>query len=454
MARADVIHLKNGKTIVADSTAESKGRIEYTIGENTFALPKSLVEKIDTGPTAAVPADQHAIPAEDIPKVREQAPVSEDLVAKVIHGGQIDVAALKAIENEGIPEKSAAANQIAANFADKNNNLAEAARYLQVGLIFAPNQADMLAHYASVLLRLGRNQEALSYAERATKSNAKSEEAFALLGFAYYRNDRIREAIAAWKKAEALQPDKMVEQLLARAERELNAESEFRQQASSHFVLGYEGGEAPEGLRNGILEVLETQYNALERDLGFIPGNSISIMLYTDEKFFDVTHAPGWSAALNDGKIRIPTSGLTEVTPELARVLKHELTHSFIQQITHGHVPQWLNEGVAQLEEPETTAETGDRLASLYASGHQVPLNQLERPFTSYSTMEAMVVYAEALAAAECIRVNYGMSDVARILQRLGQGEPIESALRNTIHGGYAELENEIAEYLRRQYGR
>jgi hypothetical protein len=137
----------------------------------------------------------------------------------------------------------------------------------------------------------------------------------------------------------------------------------------------------------------------------------------------------------------------------LTRVLRHELTHSFIQQMTHGRVPQWLNEGIAELEEPASTSATGSRLEALYASGRQIPLNQLERSFTAYSTEEAAVVYAEALAAAECIRVNYGMSDLARILQRLGEGQAIESAMRNTIHVGYGGLESEIGAYLRHSYG-
>jgi hypothetical protein len=77
----------------------------------------------------------------------------------------------------------------------------------------------------------------------------------------------------------------------------------------------------------------------------------------------------------------------------------------------------------------------------------------LEGSFQTYSFGEASVAYAEALAAVEYIRTNYGMSDLARILSRLGQGESIETALRNTIHGGYAQLESEITDYLRKSYG-
>jgi len=63
------------------------------------------------------------------------------------------------------------------------------------------------------------------------------------------------------------------------------------------------------------------------------------------------------------------------------------------------------------------------------------------------------VAYAESLAAAEYIRQTYGMSDLARLLQRLGEGQSMESALRGTIHAGYAELEMEITQYLQKNYG-
>jgi hypothetical protein len=216
--------------------------------------------------------------------------------------------------------------------------------------------------------------------------------------------------------------------------------------------LRYEGSQAPDALRQQILEVLEQDYRDLSNDLGVAPKN-VFVSLYTDQAFFDVTHAAAWTTALNDGKIRIPTSGITAVTPELASVLRHELTHSFVLEITHGRAPTWLNEGIAQLEEGRTTADIGPRLASLYASERQVPLNQLEGDFQSYSSAEAYVAYAESLAAVEYLRSAYGMSDLAHLLHRMGESQSTESALRSTIHGGYAELEAEITNYLKKNYG-
>jgi hypothetical protein len=64
-----------------------------------------------------------------------------------------------------------------------------------------------------------------------------------------------------------------------------------------------------------------------------------------------------------------------------------------------------------------------------------------------------MLAYDESLAAVEYIRDTYGMSDLQRILERLGQGSSSESALRATIHSGYGQLETEVAKYLVNKYG-
>jgi hypothetical protein len=176
-------------------------------------------------------------------------------------------------------------------------------------------------------------------------------------------------------------------------------------------------------------------------------------VLYTDQAFFDVTQAPSWSGAVNDGKLRIPVEGMTSVTPELARVLKHELAHSFINYVSGGRCPQWLHEGIAQLLEPKSVSSSGRRLAQLFKTQHEIPFNALETSFMRFSPMEAVLAYDESLAAAEYISETYGMSDLRRVLERLGQGSSTEAALRATIHSDYGQLETEVGKYLASKYG-
>ena len=66
-AGADTIILKNGRKILADTVRENGTKVEYTVGEDTYAISKSSVERIDTGGSPivtraeAAPAVNHVI---------------------------------------------------------------------------------------------------------------------------------------------------------------------------------------------------------------------------------------------------------------------------------------------------------------------------------------------------------------------------------------------------------
>jgi hypothetical protein len=292
----------------------------------------------------------------------------------------------------------------------------------------------------------------LPYAERSVRVNPNSADAYTVLGFVQFSADRTKEAVRSWKRSLEIRPDSVVEQYLAKAQRETTTEADFSQRESSHFILRYEGKQTSEQLRRELIATLESQYDDLVRALGVAPRASIPVILYTEQAFFDVTHAPSWSGAVNDGKLRIPISGVTSMTSDLARILKHELAHSFVSQVTGGRCPTWLNEGVAQAVEPKAVVY-GRQLSKLFRAQQQIPYNALEGSFMRFSPVEAAIAYDESLAAVQYISETYGMSDVERILERLGQGSSTESALRATIHSDYGQLESEVGKFLASKYG-
>ena len=86
--------------------------------------------------------------------------------------------------------------------------------------------------------------------------------------------------------------------------------------------------------------------------------------------------------------------------------------------------------------------------------------NPFADPFTSICppsrillVMEALLAYDESLAAVQFIGDTYGISDLQRILQRLGEGNSTEAALRATIHDDYGQLQGEVRKYLIGKYG-
>jgi tetratricopeptide (TPR) repeat protein len=348
---------------------------------------------------------------------------------------------------------SATADFIAGKVEFEHGNIEQARRYFDSALRFQPENSTVLIYYAALLVRTGNPSQALTYAQRAVRAAPESPDAYTVLGYAQQACDRTKDAVTSWKHSLELRPDPAVQQYLAKAQREQTVETDFAQRESSHFVLHYEGKQTSEAFRGQILTALESDYDDLARDLGTPPRDNILVTLYTEQDFFDVTRAPSWSGALNDGKLRIPINGLSAMTPELARVLKHELAHSFINQLSGGRCPPWLHEGIAQLLEPKSLGSDGHQLAQLFKSQRNIQLNVLEGSFLSFSGGQAYLAYAESLAAVSYINDSYGMGDIQRILQLLSQGSSTEAALRATIHSDYGQLESEVGKYLSDKYG-
>jgi len=450
---AEVIHLKNGDVIYADQVKEDDKKITYDVGDNTYTVPKSLIKSVEKS-TPPRP-DKSALSVAELPTYTPVNPAGGEgpLLNQVVRNGEVDRGAINSIESRGNPAETGIAFYIAGRQEFQAGKYSDSRLDFESALRNDPSNPAILTFYAALLIKTGNPQDALSYADRAARLAPDSPDALAVLGYAQFAADRPRDAIHSWKRSLALRPDTSILRLLARAERETSAESEFSERETGHFTLHYEGTQSTEALRAQILATLESHYSELAGQFGFQPRASIRVILYTNQAFFDVTQAPSWTGALNDGKLRIPIQGLESVTPDLSRILKHELAHSFVNQLSLGRCPQWLNEGIAQMLEPRSVATRGARLARLFKLEREIPLNSLESSFLSFTGAEAELAYDESLASAEYIRANYGMSDIIRLLQKIGQGESTEAAMRSTIHCDYRQLQSEIAEALTRQFG-
>jgi tetratricopeptide (TPR) repeat protein len=427
------------------------------LGDDSYAIPKSSVDHIEAGGIRPQFASSRSDTktAADVPAFSPSVDFTgnAELTDKVIRDGRVDPDALDGIAKQNNSTLSTAAYFTAGKFEFDHGNFAKSKAYFETALRIDPANPTLLNYYAALLVRTGNAKEAIPYAERAVRVAPESPEALAVLGYAQFGADRTRDAVRTWKRSLAIRPDAALQQYLAKAERDASAEADFSEKESSHFTLRYEGDQTSESLRRELLVTLEASYEDLVRELGVAPRNSIPVVLYTGKAFFDVTQAPAWSGAVNDGKLRIPIEGLSSVTPELARVLKHELAHSFINYVSGGRCPQWLHEGIAQALEPKSISSNGRRLAQLFATQHEIPFNALEGSFMRFTGMEATLAYDESLAAVQYINDTYGMSDIRRVLERLGQGSSTEAALRATIHTDYGQLETEVGKYLSGRYG-
>jgi hypothetical protein len=153
---------------------------------------------------------------------------------------------------------------------------------------------------------------------------------------------------------------------------------------------------------------------------------------------------------LFDGKIRVPTQGLSSVTRELSAVLIHELTHAFIRSLPGRGCPSWFNEGVAQFQEGKSTSSHRKWLETLNKESHLIPLTELNASFAGLPADSASLAYSEGLAAVEFLVASAGKGSIRNILELMGQNYNFESAFENVMHKNVEQFEVEWRRSLSR----
>lgn len=385
----------------------------------------------------------------------------DEMAALIVQNGAVDVIKLQQLDaaaSNGSPaamSRAALAHYAAGNFELSRESSDEAVEQYNASLAFSAKQPNLqlvnLVSLAYVQLRRSEYSAALEYLQRARTVTPNSLWVAELSGWAYYGLDRIDEAIAQWQTAQSIHPTPEMAALIEKAQRDREAEGEFRESETHHFILRYQGNAAPQ-LATDVLRTLEEHFRTLQTELRFAPGEPIAVVLYTQQTFRDVTRAPSWAGAANDGRIRVPVQGLTSVSDQLSHVLMHELTHSFVRQKTQGRCPQWLDEGLAQWMEGRRSESTALPLIAAYEQGMHPPVKQLEGSWEGFSGQSASFAYAWSLASVETIIANSGMWGIERLLGELAAGSAVESALGTSLQTNYPDLERGMVDYLRKTY--
>jgi tetratricopeptide (TPR) repeat protein len=461
-ARADIIVLKNGKRITASQVTEENGKVSGETPAGRLSVPSSIVDHIERGDPVPGNASAQAAGFAITPPVTLSDADYAEIGRGAVHDGAIDRAYVARLDTAAAQDRTdesgtraAAAHQAAAQFELGRGNSEEAISHYRRAISLAPGSSplelNLLLNIAYLHLRRSEYNAALDYLDHARRLAPDSPDVAKLAGWADYGLNRVDQAVAEWKKSLKLRPDPTVQTALEKAQRDATVESSFREGESRHFSLRYSGGAAP-GLARDVLRVLEAHFDTISTELDFTPSDSIGVILYTGQAFADITRAPAWVGALNDGRIRVPVQGLSEVTPDLSRVLKHELTHSFLQQKTRGHCPVWLQEGIAQWMEGRRSTDSAALLVAIYEQKAAIPLNALEGSWMNFPGDLATWAYRWTLGIVEYIIATEGMGDLQRMLDRIAAGSTTEEAARSVLRLHYNELEQETATFLKKNY--
>jgi hypothetical protein len=234
----------------------------------------------------------------------------------------------------------------------------------------------------------------------------------------------------------------------ARVSRAERAEQKFSARESSHFVVKFNGNEDYDTWTK-VLDILEDAYRDIGQKFSYFPGKPITVVLHTRQTFQGATGSPAWADGLYDGvlgRIQIPTQGALTDQAWLARVLRHEFVHALLhQRVEGGHVPTWLNEGLAMQLAGDPWPDL-DRV--IRGDVTLISLDRLEGGWTGFPPNLATVAYLEGNSATAYLIDRYGMGKVQDIIEALAARQPMAAAIKDRLMISYDQFQERWTESI------
>ncbi len=462
LALGDEIFLKNGHKITGTVVREDSRKVVYDEGDGEYTLPRSLIERVVRSPEfVVIPDNPDSHPNSRPTPLPELQPLSlsDEATAQAVQNKPLDESQLEQLDEEVLRHPTdenryrlALGYRAAGAYLARAGKPDRAIELYRHALLLAPNDLGLTLALGYLLVTEKKYSQSVDLLIPAGDRFPSSPDVPLLLGSAYYYTENLDRAIAEWKRSLDLHADPRVQEALEKAERERQVAGSYQELRDQHFLLRYQG-DAVRPFAEEVLRTLDGDFAALQADLEVYPQETIVVLLYPDQAFRDITRLPSWVGAENDGKLRVPVSGLTSVSSELARVLKHELTHSFVHQATLGRCPVWFNEGLAQLEENSPAPAAAPQLARALANGQAMSIDSLEASFLDLPPDKVGIAYFESLGALQYLRDTYGMLEIRRLLKQIATQPDLDALLQSELRLDYSALLQKVLAYIQKNYG-
>ncbi len=445
----DVIYLNDGNILLVQKAWEEGEEVKYQISKGIQSLPRSSVRSIRQEKPSPPPSVQRwstvgqgdqmrttpAAPTPSIPSVSGGTAVSKETLARLRDNLNADPSDAMAKAELVHALNSIASLQVG------QGDLQSARNSLEEAVNLDKRNPALLSNLAIVHFRLGDYQKAENLLRACLEIDRNNQGTHLFLGETYYKQEKISQAISEWTEGLKLGPNEAISERLEKARREASLHNKLGAVQSLHFILRYENKTSDDEIGHRILAILEELYRHLSNALTDHAPETVAVILYPNQSYFDITRAPGWSGGIYDGKIRIPTKGLSTITSESRAVLVHELTHCFMTALPGRGSPTWFLEGVAQLEEGRSAASEKRALARLQQENRLIPLKNLRQSFMSIPTEAIDLAYIESLSAVEYLTERFGRSAIRNLLDLLARNYNFENAFNTALQRSVSEFE-------------
>jgi tetratricopeptide (TPR) repeat protein len=473
LAGADVLHLKDGRSLKVESWEVKGDNVIFEIAGGSVTIPRSLLERVEktveeapaaaaapaapTSPVPKTPGARRATPPATSPptppRARRPAPpkpeppadedwedMSEAELAK-------QAERLKRLAGSTTPDREEAARQAAlvlsllGREAVERNDLSTAQGRFGEALTYDARCLPALIGLSAAYLRAGKDQYAKAQIEEGLVAFPKDPALHFLLGEVHYQQENLRDAISEWELSLSLENDPRVAARLEKARREFAVDGEYARKESPHFTFRYDGsGSVSESLAAALRDALEDAYADLSDRYQFIPPAPVVVIFYPTRRFQEVTQEPANVAGLFDGKIRVPLGGVKSLSPPLRAVLVHELTHAFVSGKSGGNCPRWLQEGLAQISEGKALSAGEER-----SLARDLAATQGRSWYDNFS-------YPSALSFTRYLEDRYPFEILLEALDAMKSGSSDEEALAAATRESFAALQQGWMDRLVQQF--
>jgi len=334
----------------------------------------------------------------------------------------------------------------------KRNDYDRALGFFQESLYYWEENPEAVRGMGATYYRTNEKERAEKWLKKFIDMGGDRPGVYNLLGRIYYERNRLEEALYHFRVSLSLAPEQpQISELADKVRREINVEAGFTSEESRNFRLKYEGTVSPE-VTSLVLRICEEAYLDIGSTFKFYPENPVTIILYTDKQFSEVTQSPAWAEAIFDGKIRLPVQGLTDRSRVLERLIYHEFTHALVHEAGGKRAPIWMHEGMAQ------SMEGVDREISAVAkkvveAGGPFPLSTLEGGFLDMPSRKAKAAYLESWLAMRYMDMYYGPFVMSEMIDALQHGGEIEDAVQRVTSRDYKEFDQSFLEWVREEAG-
>ncbi|HUL37695.1 MAG TPA: tetratricopeptide repeat protein [Thermodesulfobacteriota bacterium] len=238
----------------------------------------------------------------------------------------------------------------------------------------------------------------------------------------------------------------------------------FKKFESPHFVITLD--EKQDGLLSDyIIDALETIYQLMAQQYGFLPKEKIRVEIFPHAQAFY------YASSLSARDIEIGAVGLAKFNKLMLLspaalvhgyrwldAITHEYMHYLIVRLTANKAPIWFHEGLAKYE--ETRWRRGPSylsplyqtlLARALADGKLIPFQRMEPSLIRLETpQEVQLAYAQAASAIEFIIAKAGHEGLKEIMKRMATKNELAASesIKDVLGLTFEEFERSWKEFL------